>query len=414
MNAEELAKAFESLQKLEHHYKTQYEEYIAKALAAKANLDRLEVLLKDLSSQLSLYPQQQESFLEFEPEPESINGNREQLELDWMGALVEDTKPDPEPEQSDDKTKNQEISHREFVKLSSQVMPILESIFAQDVGKKLHLSYLHKAVNQKSLLDLSQDTVGLFLEEAIALGYCERDSYDKSCYYSVSEPKTLLQEALRNNPYKRTLEKKAKDEEVKEKQQLLEEESVTKREPTRSLPSSPRVKMSIADTIIGYITECQPKTFSIQDVVNYLYSPTQQQQWSGIQRKQIITSISNSLRGTKEKQWKRINPGVYQPLLTPEQGNSVSTITELTHILPPSPRVKMTVPDTIMGYITECQPTTFTVKDVINYLYSETEQASWSKQQRTQIINSIAGKLSYYNKRNWRRVKIGIYKPINR
>ncbi len=260
---------------------------------------------------------------------------------------------------------------------------------------------------------MSQDTVGLFLEEAIALGYCERDSYDKSCYYSVSEPKTLLQEAFRNNPYKRTFEKKATNEGVKEKQQLLEEESVTKREPTRSLPSSPRVKMSIADTIMGYITECQPKTFSIQDVVNYLYSPTQQQQWSGIQRKQIITSISNSLRGTKEKQWKRIKPGVYQPLLTPEQGNSVSTITELTHILPPSPRVKMTVPDTIMGYITECQPTTFTVKDILNYLYSETEQASWSKQQKTQIINSIAGRLSYYNKRNWQRVRTGVYRPLN-
>ncbi len=72
----------------------------------------------------------------------------------------------------------------------------------------------------------------------------------------------------------------------------------------------------------------------------------------------------------------------------------------------------MTIPDTILGYIDSCQPTTFTVKDVVNYLYSETEQKHWSKQQKTQIINSIGGKLSYYNKRNWKRVKIGVYKPI--
>ncbi len=100
MNSEELAGAFESLQKLEHHYKNQYEDYITKALAAKANLDRLEPLLKDLSSQVSFYPQQQQSFLELEPEEKSINGSREQLELDWMGALIEDTEPSTEPDYS--------------------------------------------------------------------------------------------------------------------------------------------------------------------------------------------------------------------------------------------------------------------------------------------------------------------------
>ncbi len=244
MNSEELAGAFESLQKLEHHYKTPYEEYIAKAMSAKANLDRLEPLLKDLSSQLSLYPQEQSSFLEFEPEPESINGSREQLELDWMGALIEDTEPLTEPDDSNDKTENQEISHREFVKLSPQVMPILESIFAQDVGKKLHLSYLHKAVNQESLLGLSQDTVGLFLEEAIALGYCERDRYDKDCYVSVPEP----------------------------------------------------------------------KTFKAEDIVNYLYSKTEQKQWSKKQWGQITHSITASLSYYNKRKWKRVRAGVYRPI----------------------------------------------------------------------------------------------------
>ncbi len=115
MNSEELTAAKTSLQKLEHHYKSQYVEYIAKALAAKANLDRLELLLKDLSSQFALYPEEQQSFLEFEPDSESLTGSREQLELDWMGTLVEDTEPSTEPEPNDDKTENQEISHREFI-----------------------------------------------------------------------------------------------------------------------------------------------------------------------------------------------------------------------------------------------------------------------------------------------------------
>ena len=314
MNSEELVNAFASLQKLEHHYKNQYEDYIAKALAAKANLNRLETLLKDLSSQLSLYPQQQKSFLEFEPEPESINGSREQLELDWMGALIEDTEPSTEPDDSNDKTENQEISHREFVKLSSQVMPILESIFALDVGKKLHLSYLHKAVNQKSLLGLSQDTVELFLEEAINKGYCERDSYDKSCYYSVSEPKTLLKEALRNNSPLRTFEKKTIDEGVKEKQQPNQEESLAKTKPAHKLPPSPKVKMSIPDTIMGYIVECQPKTFTSSDVLNYFYSDEEQKRWSEAQKKKVIKSIRNGLSNGNNRNWRRVKRGVYQTI----------------------------------------------------------------------------------------------------
>ncbi len=310
MNAEELVRAFESLQKLEHHYKTQYEEYIAKALAAKENLERLEPLLKDLSSQLSLYPQEQSSFLEFQPEPESINGSREQLELDWMGALIDDT----EPEQSDDKTENQEISHREFVKLSSQVMPILGSIFAQDPGKKLHLSYLHKAVNQKSLLDLSQDTLELFLEEAIALGYCERDMYDKQCYYSISDPKTLLKKALRDNAPLRTFEKKTTSKDVQEKQQQSQKESVTLTKTHQNLVPSPTVKMSIPDTIMGYIAECQPKTFTSSDVLNYLYSDEEQKRWSKTQKHKVIKSIRNGLCNGNNRNWRRIKIGVYRPI----------------------------------------------------------------------------------------------------
>ncbi len=438
MNSEELVKAFESLQKLEHHYKNQYENYIAKAISAKANLERLEVLLKDLCSQLPPYPQEQQSFLEFEPEPESINGGRKQLELDWMGALIEDDhQPNPEPEPNDDKTTNQEISHREFVKLSPQVMPILESLFAQDSGKKLHLSYLHKAVNQKSLLGLSQDTVELFLDKAIAIGYCERDAYDKQCYYSVSEPKTLLKEALRNNPYKKTFEKKTTDEEVKENQ----EESVTLTKPTHSLPLNPRVKMTIPDTIMGYIAECQPKTFTLEDLLNYLYSDGEQRPWSEAQNTKVIKSIRGGLSHGNNRNWRLLRAGVYQPLLQKkddsnsvtelENTSSSSEAPEITyedstaqqskpkqfastsHSLPPSPKVQITIPDTIIRYIAECQPETFTIKDVVNYLYSDKIQASWSKSQKNKVISSISNGISNSKSPKWKRVEHGVYQPLH-
>ncbi len=442
MNSEELTAAVESLAKLEHHYKSQYEDYLTKALAAKANLDRLEPLLKDLSSQLSLYPQQQESFLEFEPDEESLTGSREQLELDWMGTLVEDTEPSTEPDTSDEKTENQEISHREFVRLSSQVMPILQSIFVQDVGKKLHLSYLHKIINQKTDFGLSQDTVELFLDKAIALGYCDRDIYDKNCYYSVPDDKALVEEAFSNNPYKRNFERKTTNEEVKETQQPNQEASLTLTKPLHNLPPSPRVKMTIPDTIMGYIIEYQPDTFTVKDVVNYLYSETEQASWSKTQVRQVNTSISNILWGSKEKQWERIQPGVYRPLrpfqddsnsvtepettafssdpqertnedARPQQQESV-TLTNPNHNLPPSPKVKIKMLDTLFGYIEECQPKNFTPSDVVNYLYSDGEQNQWTETQAGKIFKAIAEALHYYSKqKKWQRVRARVYRPIS-
>ncbi len=441
MNSEELTGAVESLAKLEHHYKSQYEDYLAKALAAKANLDRLEILLKDLSSQIALYPEEQESFLEFEPEEESLTGSREQLELDWMGALIEDdSKPDAEPDKSDDKTENQEISHREFVELSSQVMPILESIFDLELGRTLHINYLQKKVNQKIKLDLTTETVQLYLDEAIKRGYCGRDIYDSNCYVSVLEPKTLVKEPFTDNPYKRTYERKTRNEEVKEKQQQNQEESVTLTKPTHNLPPNPRVKMTVPDTIMGYIAECQPKTFTHEDVLNYLYSDGEQKRWSEAQTKKVIKSIRGGLSHGNNRNWIRVRAGVYKPLL-PKKDNS-NSVTELEkiepttqgeqithedvsfqqtkrkqfastfHSLPLSPKVQITIPDTIMGYIAECQPDTFTIHDVVNYLYSDKIQASWSKTQKNKVISAISGCLCNRKSPKWRRVKNGVYQPL--
>ncbi len=163
------------------------------------------------------------------------------------------------------------------------------------------------------MLGLSQDTVGLFLEEAIALGYCERDMYDKQCYYSISEPNTLLKEALRKNPSLGTLEEKTIDEEVKEKQQQKQEKSVTLTKPIHGLPPSPKVKTKMLDTLLGYIEECQPKTFTPSDVLNYVYSDEQQNQWTETQATKIFKAIAKALHYYwKQKKWQRVRVGVYR------------------------------------------------------------------------------------------------------
>ena len=49
MKPDELAAAVESLSKLEEHYQAQYEEYMNLAMSAKAQLERLRFLLRDLA-----------------------------------------------------------------------------------------------------------------------------------------------------------------------------------------------------------------------------------------------------------------------------------------------------------------------------------------------------------------------------
>ncbi len=80
------------------------------------------------------------------------------------------------------------------------------------------------------------------------------------------------------------------------------------------LPVSPKVKSKMLDTLLGYIAECHPKTFTPTDVLNYLYSDEQQNQWTETQADKILTAISNGLHYySKQKQWRRIRVGVYRP-----------------------------------------------------------------------------------------------------
>ena len=182
-----------------------------------------------------------------------------------------------------------------------------------------------------------------------------------------------------------------------------------------SLPFSPKVKMTIPDTVLGYIAECQPETFTVKDVVNYLYSQAEQKQWSKTQNRQVITSISNILWGSKHQQWIRVQPGLYQPLLTSSQDNSVLTTTPPIHNLPAIANSQVNILPMIDNYLAECKPRTFTAQNILDYLYTKSEQRTWTKQQKRKNTQAITNKLAdYVNKKNWKRVRRGVYKPIKR
>jgi len=297
---------------------------MAKALAAKAHIDRLDILIDDLSSQQS--QQVDNSISKVDSKPDSSSGSSNQIELDLMPSLINDDTFEPNIgyEKTENKD-NKDISHQEFLSLSSQIMPILESIFTQECGKKLHISYLYKAVNQKSLLGLSQEAMGTFLAKAVMSGYCERDIYDKDCYFSLPDKSDSVDIPSTNNPYKKTLDglainqevKSNNDEEEKEDEQEKSKKYVvfSKTKPNHNLPFSPHVKMNLLETIDGYISECQPKTFTPQDLLNYLYSEEQQEQWTDNQKKDNFICIKNALKYySKKNHFLRVRNGVYQPL----------------------------------------------------------------------------------------------------
>ncbi len=319
MKQQELVSAVETLNSLKHHYSSQYEEYMAKALAAKAHIERLEILIKDLSSEQSQVFDNSASGGNRHEDLSKSNASSTQIELDLMTAPRNDDTENIEI--IDEKTDNKDISNKEFLNLSSQVMPILESIFTLERGKKLHISYLHKAVNQKSLLGLSQEKVKTFLDKAIYLGYCERDIYDTDCYFSVPNKSDLSDIPSTNNPYKTTLDSEvtSKDVDLNQKQEEQQKEKkyvvFSKTKPNHNLPPSPYVKMNLLETIEGYISECQPKTFTNQDVLNYLYSEQQQEQWTDNQRKDNFLCLKNALNYYyKQGHWNRVKIGLYRPI----------------------------------------------------------------------------------------------------
>lgn len=82
--------------------------------------------------------------------------------------------------------------------------------------------------------------------------------------------------------------------------------------------------------------------------------------------------------------------------------------------MPPSPKLRETLVETIQEYMGQTNVRRFSITDVIDYLYSQKERDSWSKGTRNKVRSCISNLLSRkaYLDKYWKRVKPGLYRAI--
>ena len=293
-----------SLSQLQGYYQSRYEHYLAMATEAKEHRERVSLLLQDLLAHSS----HEENYLMEKPdnnqsiEAKSLDNGRgspllssaspTELDEDSSGALDVEQK-------------------RKFLDSVSQAMLVIESVSKSDSGKTLHQSYLHKILNLELKTELSVDLVELYLQEAITRGYLKLDEFDSSCY--IAQGYSNLSNSMTDLPKKQN--KSAECTPLATGNALPVGRGLANRKPY-DLPPSNKLKPTLLETIRLFIAECSPTRFSIEDVINYLYPQEQQSSWSQSKKNKVRSSISNVL-GRKAylgKQWRRIRPGIYQPL----------------------------------------------------------------------------------------------------
>ena len=274
------------------------------ATEAKEHRERVSLLLQDLLAHSS----HEENYLMEKPdnnqsiEAKSLDNGRgspllssaspTELDEDSSGALDVEQK-------------------RKFLDSVSQAMLVIESVSKSDSGKTLHQSYLHKILNLELKTELSVDLVELYLQEAITRGYLKLDEFDSSCY--IAQGYSNLSNSMTDLPKKQN--KSAECTPLATGNALPVGRGLANRKPY-DLPPSNKLKPTLLETIRLFIAECSPTRFSIEDVINYLYPQEQQSSWSQSKKNKVRSSISNVL-GRKAylgKQWRRIRPGIYQPL----------------------------------------------------------------------------------------------------
>ena len=283
--------AVSSLVKLRSYYQSQYEHYLAKATASKENKERVSLLLQDLAGSEIV----SEAFWEedYEPETEHFQQVREKAEM-----VLDSASSTGEEEDFEDNVETVNDTDRviEALKASHQALEIIGSVSESETGKTLHLNYFQKLLEQEMSRSIDLEIVKLYLDEAISRGYLERDRFDPNCYRAVS-----------------SAPKSKKEEEVEGGE--LENSSST-RSYAYKLPPSSKLKATLLETIRHYMESETPRRFSILNVINYLYSTAEQQSWSRQTKNQVGSCISNVLsrKAYLNKQWKRIKPGMYQPI----------------------------------------------------------------------------------------------------
>ena len=282
--------AIDSLTHLESYYQSRYEYYLAMATEAKEHRERVGLLLQDLLRVEN-----------YRVESSSISDRRVNLELSSLEeSKVEESNASESAEQM-----------KRFLEEISLAMSVIKSIVDADSGKTLHTSYLHQTLNLELERELSVELVELYLEEAVTRGYLEQDEGDRSCYRARSTDLEAQGDRLAAAVVKQ-------NEDVVDKTVLDRGASSNVSSSTKpyELPPSSKLKPTLLETISHYIAQHHPKSFSIDDIANYLYPSKQQSDWSQSTRNKVRTCISNVL-GRKAylgKYWSRVQPGVYRPL----------------------------------------------------------------------------------------------------
>ena len=182
-------------------------------------------------------------------------------------------------------------------------MSVIESVSNSDSGKALHQNYLHHLINRELDIELSSELVELYLEEAVIRGYLEPDEFNNDCYIAKAKNDSGSEAFLEQN------------ENIATEKATTEILSRRKSNKPYDLPPSDKLKPTLFETVEGYIALNPNKRFSIDDVINYLYSQPIQSDWDKALKNKVRTSISNVLsrKAYLGKHWSRIKPGVYRP-----------------------------------------------------------------------------------------------------
>ena len=305
-----LPTAIDSLTHLESYYQSKYEHYLAMATEAKENRERVELLLLDLGRDVSsLEDDSIESSLS---NGRPHNGSASHRSLDPERVIQElpsvDPQLEPSPAASVVNEKRQDPSSVEQMKRWTldlfKAMSVIESVSNSDSGKTLHQNYLHHLINRELNIELSEELVELYLEEAVIRGYLELDEFDNNCYRGKPPSDSFGQ--VSELPSEDLATDKA-----------IDNEQLDPRESTKpyDLPESDKLKPTLFETIEGYIALNPNKRFSIDDVINYLYPQHTQLDWDKALKNKVRASISNVLgrKAYLDEHWSRIKPGVYRP-----------------------------------------------------------------------------------------------------
>ena len=320
MERMETGAMIDSLTQLESYYQSKYEHYLAMATEAKENRERVELLLLDLGRDVSSFEDNSvESSLS---NGRLNNGSTPHRSLDHERVIRE--LPQTEPASSVVNEKRETLSSVEQMKRWTldlfKAMSVIESVSNSDSGKALHQNYLHHLINRELDIELSEELVELYLEEAIRRGYLEPDEFNNDCYIAKSNNDSSSEVLLEQNEEEdlaidsvttnRLSGKKSKG----AWSEVSSDPGVARNKPYE-LPPSDKLKPTLFETIEGYIESNRPKRFSIDDVVNYLYPQPIQSDWDKALRNKVRTSISNVLsrKAYLGKHWSRIKAGVYRP-----------------------------------------------------------------------------------------------------